>query len=62
MRVTMEDITKAGYCAAGASRWFQRHGIDFAAFLKDGMDADEFQERGDYLARKVVEKKVARDG
>jgi len=58
----MEDITAAGYCARGTTRWFARHGLDFAAFLKEGMDADEFVARGDHLARKVVEKKQARDG
>lgn len=60
--VTIEDVRAAGYCVAGARRWFAANGIPFADFLKNGMPADEFISRGDDLARQVVEKKLLRDG
>lgn len=61
MKVTIDDIRKAGYCAAGARRWFAAHGIPFAPFLKDGIDADELIARGDGLAETVVARKRERE-
>lgn len=61
MRITIDDVRKAGYCVSGARRWFQANNIDFADFIKNGMDADEFVTRGDELAQIVVDKKVERE-
>lgn len=40
-RVTINDVRAAGLCVRGAREWFQRHGLDFRAFLKDGMTEQE---------------------
>lgn len=61
-RVTIDDVRRAGYCVSGARAWFRAREIDFAAFLKDGLPADEFLARGDHLAVDVVEKKIKREG
>lgn len=38
------------YCAWGIRAFCRRHGIDLAAFLRDGIDADELERTGDALA------------
>lgn len=59
--ITITDIRAAGICASGARRWFRDHGIDFAAFLKDGISAAELIERGDQMAQRVVDRKLERE-
>lgn len=61
MRIYMDDITKAGHCARGTRRWFVDHGMDFPAFLAEGIAASELLERGDALAEMVVERKIKRE-
>jgi hypothetical protein len=56
LTITMTDVARAGYCARGARRWFEQHGIDFRSFLKDGIPASELLEKGDGLAVRVVAK------
>jgi len=56
-RVTIQDVRDAGHCVAGARRWFEAHGMDFRAFIAEGIPEDEFLERGDGLAAGVVEHK-----
>lgn len=62
MRITITDVRKSGYCVKGIRTWFRTHGLDFKAFLSDGIDADELIAKGDGLAVKVVNEKRARDG
>ena len=61
MIITIADIRRAGHCRAGARRWFEAHGLDFAAFLKHGIDEEDFIARGDALAARVVDLKRKRD-
>lgn len=61
MRITMTDIQQAGHCATGTRRWFELHGLDFRAFLREGIDADEFVSKGDALSARVVELKRKRE-
>lgn len=59
--IRIDDIRKAGHCVTGAREWFERHGLDFRAFLKDGIPADEFIEKGDALSKRIVERKLERE-
>lgn len=43
------------YCANGARRWFARMGLDWAAFVRDGIDAEVLLATGDAMALKIVE-------
>lgn len=52
--VTIADIRKTGHCARGIRRWFDGHGLDFQAFLKNGIEADVLLGTGDALAEQVV--------
>lgn len=62
MRVTIDDIRKAGHCVKGAREWFARHGLDFRDFVRNGIDEETFLASGDAMAREIVERKRARDG
>ncbi|MBO8388090.1 hypothetical protein ID020_00005, partial [Pseudomonas aeruginosa] len=44
-----------GYCHGRAREFFKRHGLDWMAFLQDGIDADLLIATGDALALKLVE-------
>lgn len=59
--ITIDDIVKAGHCASGARRYFNEHGMDFRAFMREGIRASEFIEKGDALAARVVARKLARE-
>lgn len=60
-RVTISDVRAAGYCVRGAREWFARHGLDFRAFLKDGIAEQELLASGDAIAAEVIKHKRERD-
>lgn len=62
MRLTMTDVSRAGLCASGTRRWFEHHGLDFRRFLREGMEAEEILARGDYMAQRVIDLKIKREG
>ncbi|MFK1176674.1 hypothetical protein ACIUZU_00345 [Pseudomonas aeruginosa] len=47
--------TRQGYCHGRAREFFKRHGLDWMAFLQDGIDSDLLIATGDALALKLVE-------
>lgn len=59
MRIRINDVRRAGHCVRGAKDWFDRHGLDFRAFLKNGIDEAELIASGDAMAARVVD--IARD-
>lgn len=59
-RITMDDIRAAGHCVRGVKEWFERHGLDFRLFLREGISEEEFLASGDSLARRIVDLKKAR--
>lgn len=55
--ITITDVRRAGHCVAGAKAWFDERGFsrdEFRAFLKAGIPAREFWERGDALSHRIV--------
>jgi hypothetical protein len=58
--VTIDDIRKAGHCVRGARAWFGQYNLDFAAFLREGIDAEILLATGDQFAQDVVNRKRAR--
>ncbi|MCR6497102.1 hypothetical protein LJB71_14800 [Thermomonas sp. S9] len=58
--VTIAHVRAAGMCVHGARTWFARHGLDFRAFLREGIPAQVMLATGDAMALRVVE--VARQG
>lgn len=55
--VRMEHVRRCGYCAAGVRDYFARFGIDYTAFIMNGIDADDLLRltNNDALAQEVVE-------
>lgn len=61
MRIYAADLMgvpyggKMGYCMAGCRAWAARHGIDWSAFVREGLPAERLVETGDAMALAVVE-------
>lgn len=53
--VKMEHVRAARMCSRGARAFFQRHGLDWQKFLKDGLPAEVLEATGDAMALQVVE-------
>lgn len=53
--ITIDHVRAAGLCVHGTRGWFARHGLDFKAFLRDGIAADVLLATGDAMAMRVVE-------
>lgn len=53
--VTIEHVRASGLCVHGTRSWFDRHGLDFRAFLREGIDAQTLLATGDAMALRVVE-------
>ena len=60
--VTINDVRAVGLCVNGSRAWFARHGLDFRAFLRDGLDAQTLLATGDAMALRVVERARIRLG
>lgn len=58
--ITITDVRRAGHCVSGARAWFERHGLDFRAFLRDGIPAADMLATGDGQGIQVVERTRAR--
>lgn len=50
----MRHIRQARLCAGGARAFFQRYGLDWQRFLRDGIPAAELEATGNALAAGVV--------
>lgn len=60
--ITINDVRLAGHCAQGARAWFDGHGLDFRAFLRDGIPARQVIAMGDGLADQVITRTLERRG
>lgn len=58
-RVRIEHLRALGYCARGSREFCARHGIDWAAMLRQGVSAAELERTGDAMALAAVQR--ARD-
>lgn len=55
VRITMRHMREMRYCASGVRTFFTRHSLDYTAFLKSGIPAEQLAATGDAMASKVVE-------
>lgn len=62
MIVRVEDVRAAGLCVAGARTWFRSRGLDFRAFLRDGMEADALRGMNDPFADRAIAAAEVRHG
>lgn len=61
MIVTMQHLRtipyfgdKPGFCLPLSREWFARHGLDFRAFVREGIDAERLLATGDGMAAALV--------
>lgn len=62
MRVTIADLRtipgfspRRGFCARGGRDWFAAHGLDWADFVREGIDEVELLAADDALGAALVE-------
>lgn len=60
--ITMDDALAVNYCAKGTRRFFIEHGLDFADFLKNGIESDVFLEKTKHDAMVVALVEAVRNG
>jgi len=53
--ITIDHVRAVGLCVNGSRTWFERHGLDFRAFLRKGLDAETLLATNDAMALRVVE-------
>lgn len=59
--ITRSHMDELGYCARGARRWFDRMGLDWPAFVRDGIDAEVLLATGDAMAARLVQHVMDKD-
>lgn len=61
--ITMRDMRRVDFCAAGVEAFFKRNRLDFTDFLQNGIPASVLLATGSVFARKCVGEAVkARKG
>ncbi len=62
MRITIQHVRrvrgfsrKPGFCAKGLKAWFERNGLDYRDFLKNGIEEEVLLKTGDPMAIATVE-------
>lgn len=58
--VNMAHVRQAKMCSRGARQFFERHGLDWQEFIKNGLPSEVIEQTGDAMALQVV--KVAKNG
>ena len=54
MRITMRDIRAAKMCSRGARQFFDRHGLDWGDFVRNGVLIEVIEKIDDAMAQQVV--------
>ena len=49
-RVTARDCTRAGFCVSGMKEWMAERGIEYRAFVRDGLPGAEVEAFGDAMS------------
>ena len=54
-RIYMSDIRASFMCSSGARAFFDKHGLSWSDFLKQGVSVEDIVATGDTMALQVVE-------
>lgn len=54
-RATMAHVREIKFCAKGGRAFFARYGLDWAAFLRDGIPVSALEATGDGLALRLAQ-------
>lgn len=55
MKIYMRDVRSCFLCSAGTREFFNKHGLDFSDFLKNGITEEQLIKTNDLQAKKVVD-------
>lgn len=53
--VTMKHIRQCKMCSRGARAFFEKHGLDWTSFLRDGVPVETLEQTGDAMAKQVAD-------
>jgi hypothetical protein len=53
--IRLVDCRECFYCSRGIRLFFDKYGLDYTDFIKNGIDADKLLSLNDSMANKVVE-------
>ena len=59
MTITMQDMRRVDFCAAGVEAFFLGEGVDYADFLAHGGDCEVRFKTGRVFARKCINAAIA---
>lgn len=59
--IRVADLRASGVCPR-ARLWFEKHGLDWRDFVRNGIDGEKLAATGDAIAVRVVEEARARRG
>ncbi|MDR2871310.1 MAG: hypothetical protein LBV45_02080 [Xanthomonadaceae bacterium] len=54
MNITVTHLRAVPFCLSGARQWFHRHGLDWSAFVRSGIDAAILEATDDALALRLI--------
>lgn len=52
--ITSRELKRCGICVPGQQDWFEKHGMDFRDFVKNGIPASELLKTEDGMAIRAV--------
>jgi hypothetical protein len=55
VKLTIDHARAAGHCPSGIKKWFDLHGLDFKAFLREGIDESVIAALDDGFGNQVIE-------
>ena len=55
MLITIDNTAGCKYCRKGVRKFFQKYGLDYAEFLKNGIPEEIILATNDSMAKRVVE-------
>lgn len=55
MIVLHSDLIACRFCNKGSRKFFEKHGLDWATFVKEGIPEEKLLATGDAMALQVVE-------
>lgn len=53
-QITHRHCREVGYCNRGMREWCVSQGLDWQAFLKQGISADTLRQTGNAMAERVI--------
>ena len=55
MKITVSDARALSYCLLGVRRVCSKYGLDFKAFIREGLDEEELAGIDDAQIKKLIE-------